>query len=231
MSIPPACAADVIQLTSTEYPPYMSAALPADGVITAIAVEAFKRGGYTAHVSFLPWARALNDGKEGAVDGIVGIWHSKEREQWFIYSNPMPSNQIGLYKRSDSPIAYKALADLKPYTIGTVRGYANPPAFDDAKLRTAEVGDDESNLRKLGAGRIDLVLIDKGVAQHLINTKVQEFKGKLSWIDPPIDKLPMYVVISKKAADKEKKLAAFNQGLQSMEKDGTLAKLVSQAGI
>jgi len=227
----PTQAAETVQLVTTEYPPYMGQALPHGGVIVEIAVEAFKRAGYTANVKFLPWARALDDGKEGRADGMVGIWHNAEREQWFAFSNPMPSNQIGFYKRSNSPITYKTLADLKSYSIGTVRGYANPKAFEDAKLRVADVVDDETNIHKLAGDHLDLVLIDKGVGQYLINTKAPEAKGKLVWMEPAIDKLPMHVAFPKKSAAYDKKLAAFNQGLQAMEKDGTLAKMVAEAGI
>lgn len=230
-SVVPAHAAETVQLVTTEYPPYMGQGLPRGGVIVEIAVEAFKRAGYASNVTFLPWARALNDGKEGRADGMVGIWHNAEREQWFAFSNQLPSNQIGFYKRSNSPISYKALADLKSYSIGIVRGYANPKAFEDAKLRVSEVVDDEANVRKLAGEHLDLVLIDKGVGQYLINTKVPEAKGKLVWMEPAIEKLPMHVAFPKKAAGFDKKLAAFNQGLQSMEKDGTLAKMVAEAGI
>lgn len=226
----PALAAEV-HFGTTDFPPYMSASQPGNGVMVAIATEAFKRSGYTLKVSFLPWARALEDGKKGDSDGVLGIWKSPEREPFFVFSSEVVSNQIGLYKRADSPIKYSSMADLKSYTIGTVRGYANPAAFDAAKLHTAEVTDDETNLRKLASSRIDLMLVDKGVAQHLIDAKAPELKGKLAWIDPPIDKLPLFVGISKKTPDYEKKLAALNQGLDAMKKDGSLAKMVSQAGI
>ncbi|MGQ5525362.1 substrate-binding periplasmic protein [Chitinimonas sp. PSY-7] len=224
-------AEELLQFVTTEYPPYTTANLPNGGIITAIATEAFKRGGYNINVTILPWARALREGTEGRVDGIVAIWHSVEREQWFIYSNPIAPNQIGFFKRVDSPIRYKNLSDLKPYTIGTVRGYANPPAFDEAKLNTVDAVDDETNLRKLGAKRLDLVLIDKGVAQYLIDLKIGYLMGKLVWMGPAIEAPQLYVVLSKSAPDKEKKLEAFNRGLQLMEKDGTLAKLIAEAGI
>lgn len=227
----PAQAADTVYLVTTAYPPYYGPDLSKNGVITQIVTEALKRGGYTLKVDWLPWARALHDAEEGRADGAMGIWHSKEREQYFVYSSAMAPNQIGFFKRADSSIGFKALSELKPYKIGVVRGYANPKAFDVAKLTTEEAGDDEANLRKLGAGRIDLVLIDKGVALYLIDTKLREFKGKLVWLDPSVDKLPMYVGFSRKAPGYEKKLAAFNKGLKEMEADGTLAKLIGQAGI
>lgn len=226
-----ACALDLIKIATSEYPPYMGQDLPQGGMLVAVATEAFRRSGYELKVTFLPWARTMDSAKSGALEGVLGIWHSDEREQWFVYSKPLPGTEVGFYKRSDSQISYRSLSELKPYTIGTVRGYANPSAFNAANLRIDEVVDDETNLRKLGAGRIDLALIDKGVARYLIASKPDNFKGKLVWIEPAVEKQPLYIALSKKTADLDKKLAAFNKGLQSMEKDGTLTKMVKEAGM
>lgn len=230
-ALAPLAAADAVHLATSEYPPYMSASLPDKGVEIAITVEAFKRAGYAAQISFLPWARLMSESKAGRVDGVAGMWKSAEREQWYVFSNATAPTQLGLYRRADKAISYQNLTELKSYTVGTVRGYANPKAFDDAKLKVDEVVDDETNLRKLLGGRLDLILIDKGVANHLINSKVPEAKGKLAWIEPAVEKQYLHIAISKQAPNYEKKLAAFNQGLALMEKDGTLAKMISQAGL
>lgn len=228
---PPLLAAETVELVATEYPPYTSQALPGGGVLTTICVEAFKRAGYKANVTFFPWARALSDAKEGRFGGILGIWHTTEREQWFVYSRPLPANQIGFYRRSNDQIAYKKLTDLKNYAVGIVRGYANPKAFDDAKLNTEAAVDDETNLRKLASNHIDLALIDKGVGQFLLDRKLPGIKDKLSWMEPAIDSPLQYLAFPRKSPNHEKTLAAFNQGLKEMEKDGSLAGLVRKAGI
>lgn len=226
----PVYAAQTMQLVTTEFPPYTGKALPAQGIASEITVEALKRGGYNAVVTVQPWARALKAGKDGAVDGVVAIWHSKEREEWFVYSEPYLVNQVGFYKRADSSTRFNNLTDLKSYRIGTVRDYANPKAFIDAKLTNEEAVDDEMNLRKLDGKRLDLILVDKGVARYLIETKLPDAKEKLVWLDPPVEETPLYTAISKKAPDHEKKLAAFNLGLKQMKEDGTLAKMLSRIG-
>ncbi|MFC4161398.1 substrate-binding periplasmic protein [Chitinimonas lacunae] len=226
-----ALAAESVHLATSEFPPYMSATMPDQGIVVAIAHEAFKRVGYSTKISFFPWARLMHESKAGRVDGVAGLWPSTEREQWFVFSNRVAQTQVGLYMRNDKPISYKSLSDLKPYTVGTVRDYANPKAFDEAKLKVDVVGDDVTNLRKLASGRIDLALIDKGVARYLISTKAPETASKVSWIDPPIEKKYLTIALSKKAPDYEKKLAAFNQGMALMEKDGTLAKMLEKAGL
>jgi len=222
---PLALADNTVVMATTEFAPYMGAQLNHQGVAVAIAAEAFRREGYTLQIRFLPWVRGLAYAKEGKVDGMVGMWYSQERTQWFAYSRSVMSNKIGFYERRDNPIAFTDLAKLKPYTIGVVRAYANPPAFDAAHLHTDEAVDDITNLRKLAAGRLDLVLIDKAVAQYLIDNSLPELKGQLQWIEPPVDILPLYVGLSKQAPDFQKKLTALNAGMESMQRDGTLTRL------
>lgn len=214
-----------IVMVTTEFAPYMGAELSGQGALVAITTEAFRREGYSLQVRFLPWVRGLAYAKEGQVDGVIGLWYSQERAQWFAYSRSVISNKIGFYERRDHPVAFTTLNGLKPYVIGTVRAYANPPAFDAAHLQTEEAVDDITNLRKLAAGHLDLILVDKAVAQYLIDHSLQELKNQLKWVEPPVDILPLYVGLSKKAPDFEKKLAALNAGMESMQKDGSLAKL------
>ena len=56
-----ASAGEPIQLVSTEYPPYMGAALPNGGITVDIVTRAFRRAGYDLVVAFRPWARALDE--------------------------------------------------------------------------------------------------------------------------------------------------------------------------
>ncbi len=220
-------AGPTVVLSTTEFAPYMSSALQHQGVMVEIATEAYRREGYTLQVRFLPWARALGVAEQGEVDGMVGIWHSHEREQWFDYSKPILANQMGFYRRADHPIAFKSLSDLHPYVIGTVRAYANPPDFDAAHLHIDEANDDLTNLRKLAVGRLDLVLVDRAVGRYLIKRDDPAQRDKLVWVDPPIDLMPLYCAISRRTPDAGKKLAALDAGLDSMARDGTLARLVA----
>lgn len=226
-----AAVADSIYLVSTNFPPYYGPDLPNGGVFRQITAEALKRGGHSLKVDWLPWARAVKQAEEGRADGIMGIWHSTEREVYFAYSLPLLSNQLGFYKRADSTISFRELSDLKPYRIGVVRASARPKGLDEAGLKIEEATDATSNLRKLDARRIDLALVEKGTAKYLIDAKLLTFKDWLVWLDPPVEEMPLFVVFSRKSPGYEEKLAAFNNGLKQMEADGTLAKLISQAGL
>jgi len=217
-------------LGSSEYPPFFGEQLPNQGVLTEITVEAFKKVGYQVDVKFMPFARTLQMGKDGEIDGIIVLWHTKEREQWFAFSDPLPPNQIGFYKRKDKAIHFTTYADLMSYRIGVVNGYANPPGFDEAQLKTEAVTVDKQNLQKLQSGHIDLALIDKWVAQHLIQTEFPQFAEELEWMEPPLESKPQYIAFSKEAKDYEQKLRDFNQGFKQLTDEGRVKAILAKHG-
>ena len=145
-----------ILLASSEYPPYFGAKLKNHGFISEIIVEAFKRVEYNVKIEFVPWKRAENGAKKGKYDGMIALWYRKQREEWFVYSAPLPSNIIGFYKRKGEQIDFNGdYENLRSYKIGTVRGYGNPAEFEKANLKTQEVTTDKQNLGKLALQRIE----------------------------------------------------------------------------
>lgn len=219
-----------LRIAATEWPPFYGADLADNGFVSEIIREAMDRQGYAITVEFLPWKRALASAKSGKHDGLYTVWYREEREEWFLFSEPLPANELVFFKRKDTPITSSSYADLTDYTIGVVRGYAPPPGFEEAQLRTAPSNDDTENLRKLAKGRVDLVLVDKIVAQHIINTELSDLAGELDWIDPPVHSDIQYLVISKAAENSDVLLADFNAGLAEMTADGTLKSIMSKHG-
>ena len=224
-------AAQEVTLVSSEHPPYFGENLGNYGFITEIIVEAYKKAGYDVKVEFMPWARGLELTKQGDYDGMFALWHRKDREEWFVFSDPLPPNELGFYKRASDDISFTTLEDLKPYVIGTVRGYANPPEFDQASyLRKEETVDDETNLRKLLNKRVDLVVIDKGLAMYTLETEFPNQKGDAEWIEPALEKVDQHLVISKKAKDYQQKLEDFNRGLKQLTEEGGVQEILTKHG-
>ncbi|PHV10101.1 substrate-binding periplasmic protein [Chitinimonas sp. BJB300] len=232
VQIGPLLAAPIeIRLVSLAYPPYFAPDLPNGGVITEIVREAFRRTGYDAKLEFLPWARCLAYAKAGQVDGIFGVWRLKERESFLLYTDPMPPIQVGFYARTKANIKYTKFEDLRPYKIGVVQSYGDPPDFVAARLNTDVAPDDKQNLIKLRAGRVDLILIEKGVARYLITRDMPTAAGELVWIDPPVATNLQYVGLSLAKPGAKILQQAFNKGLSEMTADGTLNKMLSQSGV
>ena len=227
----PVLAADKsLRLAATEYPPFYGKELENHGFITEIVTAAFERSGYRIDVKFLPWNRALEKTKDGAFDGLFTVWHRKEREQWFLYSDPLPANEVGFYKRAEDDIQFADYDDLRPYQIGVVLGYVNPPGFDEANLKTVTVFDDETNFRKLAKGRIDLVLADRLLGQNIINTVLADSGVAFEWLTPALAIETQHVVFSKQLDGYPQRAADFNAGLAAIEADGTLTAIIKKHG-
>lgn len=218
-----------LELATVEYPPYYGAKLENRGFITEIIIAAFKHSGHNVDVKFMPWKRAFEGAKAGKYPGIFTMWYRKDREEHFAFSDPLPPNEIGFMARADSGIQFEKYEDLKSYKIGVVRGYANPKGFEEAGLKTQEVSKDQLNISKLFRKRVDLVLIDKITAQHIINTEYADKKEQFAWLGS-VQVDPQHVGFSKKTPDYDQHLAAFNAGLRAITEDGTLKKIMASHG-
>lgn len=215
------------RLVATEFPPYTSAAIADGGTAVAITQAAVERVGLAMDLQYRPWVRALAELQQGQWDGVIGAWHSIEREKFLLFPRPLGiTNRIGFMARAGSNIAVDDLARLGGLKIGTVRDYANPPAFERAPLQREEAVDDVTNLRKLLAGRIDLVLVDKGVAFHLLQTQLRDAAASLVWLEPALADVPLYMALSRREPEAPARLAAFNKGLSELQTSGELARLL-----
>ena len=233
----PAAAAEkpVVRLATLDWEPYIGQKMPDQGYTAALIREAFKDQGWDVKIEFYPWARALHLARTGAVDGLMPEYFNPSRKLEFKYSEAFPGGPLVLYKRRGDTIAFSvdpvaqqdaALRALKAKRFGVVRGYLNTPVFDAASYLTKEeANDDATNLRKLVYGRIDLAVIDRRVAEHLIRTQYPDYGSKIEPMSPALADIPLYIAFSLRSRQQPKALAAFNRGLAAMQKDGRIDAL------
>ncbi|MEO0486702.1 MAG: transporter substrate-binding domain-containing protein [Pseudomonadota bacterium] len=222
--------AEPLSIAATEWPPFYGAEMEDGGFMTQIVVEAFARTGRDTEVDFLPWKRAFEGTKDGKFDALFTMWHRPEREKHFIFSDALPSNELVFLVRSGASVDFQGYEAMKNIDIGVVRGYAPPPGFEDAGLKVSEARDDEENLRKLLRGRVDAVLTDRIVAQHIINTTFEDQADEFAWMSPPVHVDVQYMVVPKVNQDSEELMASFNSALSAMTNDGTLAAIMADHG-
>jgi len=220
-----------VSLAVLNWEPYVGEELKNYGFGAEIISEAFSRSGDKAIFHFMPWVRALKDTEIGKYDAVCFGYYSKERAKTYAFSEPYAQSSLVFYKHRDSQIAYTSLEDLKPYKIGVIRGFVNSVEFDKADyLHKEEVHSEVLNMKKLLNKRVDLIVIDKYIAQYLLNTMFIDNKSDFEALEPPLKTQPLYLMFSKKVTNYKQKLKDFNEGLQQITDDGTIDTIMENHG-
>jgi len=220
-----------VTLASLDWEPYIGQNLENQGYVAELVREAFKAEGYTLKIVYLPWARVVSMAKKGEYDGYFPEYYSDSLKKDFFVSDPFQGGPLVFFERKGANITFNKLEDLKPFRIGVVRGYVNTEAFDNASyLKKDEVKDDFTNLKKLVAGRIDLMVADKFVGYHLIKTKMPQNKNKIDVVKPVLEEKDLYVCLSKKVKSGDQKLKAFNAGLKKIKENGLMNSILKKHG-
>jgi len=155
------------------FPPWKTAT---DGEVGGIDVKLtnalFAEVGITPVYQICPWSRCLAMLKSGEAHFVTGLLKREDRKKFLIYIEPA-------YKDKSAKAFYKpagdddirAFSDLKGLRIGTQRGAAYFPEFDNAIcLKKHPVEKDEFNFRKLAQGRLDAVITTESQGDHIIAT-------------------------------------------------------------
>jgi polar amino acid transport system substrate-binding protein len=220
-----------VHLATLNWSPYIGEHLEGYGFGAEILRTAFDRAGYDVTFSFMPWVRVLKDVEIGAYDAACFAYRSKERENQYYFTVPYAKSVLGFCKLRDADIRFRSLQDLTPYRIGVVRGFVNTPQFDALRsLHKEEVKDELTNLKKLLNRRVDLIIIDQFVLQHLMHTHFQSEQSKVAFLDPPLIVQPLHLMFSKQLPTAAGKVQAFNQAIEKMRSDGTLETIFRRYG-
>ena len=133
-------------------------------------VIVFQRLGVDVHWQFLPWKRCLAMLEQGHADGALDIFHSHERDALLLYpSEPLSEVEFVLFYANEHPHPVETLDDLRGLTVGTSPGYLYSVRFSDANhFKREPAPSHEANFGKLMLGRIDLLVTDRRVGQHVI---------------------------------------------------------------
>lgn len=244
-----------VTLATLEWEPYVGSRMPKQGLTAEIVVEAFNRTGYKVDIKFYPWTEAMKLGESGEVDGIFPAYHSKSRQEHFLFSEPFAESPLGFYKkssavagpniaqlkRSEKDIVFpqdprinqtRVLEKMKQYRFGVVTGYVNTPEFDAATFLTkVEAKNDQENLMNLINGQVDLIFIDRYVAKNIIVKKFPWHLADYEFMEPALAIKPLFVAFSKNAQGYEDKLRDFNRGLEIARQDGVLKRLTNKYGL
>lgn len=175
-------------------------ALPQGGMSAAVAKAAAARLGYGIKIDYFPWKRAMQvGGGDPDFAGYFPAYHTPERARKCHLSAPMGRSTIGFAIRAAEPLRWRTLDDLAAHKLGVVLGYSNGQVFDamvaQGKLSIDASVSDAINLKKLLAGRVRAVVIDKAVLRYLLSTDpaLSTQRARLVFDDHPLAELTLHV--------------------------------------
>ncbi len=151
----------VIHLVAYPDPPYMiDNEGSARGLVIDIVSLLFKRTGLPFNIVFMPPKRALQTALFTKNHCVMAIERSQERESQFAWVSPLVISRHALYKKSGSKIELLTLGDARRYAIGSFLGSGAGEYLEGRGFNVDLVADDDLNLKKMRAGRIDLWATD-----------------------------------------------------------------------
>ncbi|KLN64007.1 MULTISPECIES: substrate-binding periplasmic protein [Vibrio] len=175
--------AEVLTLTSLEWPPYASRSQPEQGASVAVVKAAVEAMGHELKVEFYPWERAVHLAKtQPKYAGYFPEYYFESDD--LVLSDPIGTGPLGFAENTSKPVTWSSLQDLKSYKIGVVRGYINTEELDamiaSGAIQGIPVTADNVNLKKVAANRIPLAVIDKNVFNYLLQSDPEVTKAKAS---------------------------------------------------
>ncbi len=222
-------AAGRIPFAIGEWPPYTSERLEGYGFMSKIASAVAREMGMTADFSFQPWLRCEDKIRRGEAFATFPYTITRGRKREFAFAVPvMPTRHLFFYNNrimKDEP-PFDSLNDLKSFKIGGVRGNFYTESFGRAGLITEYVPEDEQNVMKLHAGRIDLAIMDSVLGWTLIRKLYPDQVEQFSTLSRPLRVGEMSFMISRAYPGAEQLRLHMNKALLRMAERGEIAAMI-----
>lgn len=225
-------AAELLRLVADPWPPFNDHTLPNNGLASDLVQQALARAGYRTRYVEVPWERAVLGLKRGEHDVLINAWYSTERTYFGHYSQPYLVNRIRFMQRKGAGITFDQIADLYPYSIAVVRGYAYAPAFDhDERLRRVGVGSFENAARMLHAGRVQLALEDELVARYHLGRELAPLRDELEFLPQPLSENGLHILVRLSHPHHREIAQRFDEAIQTMQADGSYEQTLRRHGM
>ncbi len=234
MFSPLSLATESIRLALTETPPLMSKEMENYGCESEIVTSAFKVVNIETHYLFIYPEGAFERTKSGEnFDALVGWVWSKEREEFFYYSDPIFENPLVFFYLKSFSFNWESYDDLKGIPIGIVeKNYYGPEfhkAINDGILIVDEVSNNLLNFNKLLYKRIKLYPFNLLCGYYYIQKEYKPQEASLFIHHPKPLKVSVYHVLFSKAIKKNKSMVElFNKGLHQIKENGQYDELIKK---
>jgi len=217
-------ASQTVTFASGDWEPYQGETLDAGGPAAKVVSESFASQGWTVKFQYLPWARGLEETKMAQLDGTFLYSYNDERNQDFIYSEPVIELETVVFYWKDRALSWEKPEDLKEKTLGAVVAYDYGFVTEDAGYKLDRIGVPENNFRKLQAGRLDGVMEEIQVGLGL--ARAVGVEDSIAYVPQPIKAVPYHLIVSRAHPQAQAIVDTFNAGLEHLKSTGRLNEIL-----
>ncbi len=232
-----AAAAETLTIVADEWCPYNCApnAEP-KGILIEIAEKIFSEQGIQIKYTNLPWARAIEETREGNYDAIVGAAHTDAPD--FIFPEPAPARAGNVFVVGpNSSWRYSGLKSLEAVSLGVIQDYSYGDELDryiesnkNNRDRVQIVSGDDGlrmNLRKLLANRVAVILDDRSVITWTLKANPEFAAAKI--VDQASPEDGAYIAFSPAHRERSTKLAEqFATALKKLIAQGEVERIAAR---
>lgn len=198
------------------------------GIGVTLIKELYRRLDLDVNIDLYPFKRVLSNLETGSVDGSWLVTKNTSRQQYALFSDAFLTEPFNLYSPSGASFEWHNWQDLKNHSIGLSSGFYYGQAFHHAarqyNFKTHEVKTDFQLIKMLLGGRLDLIILNKTVAEAMLRD-FPEFHGKLHQASKAINESRYYILISKQSPHKAL-LPKINDTIKAMKQDGSIQRLL-----
>ena len=192
------------------------------GTAVKVVDELMARAKLSHSVDIVPAKRALIMAIKNTHTCIFPVERSQEREAQFSWVSPIVISRHGFFKRiGDETLNIRTLTDAQPYVIGSYLGSGISEYLKNFKFNVDLVADNEANIYKLKAKRIDLWASDILSAKYMMFEKREEV-AELA--------MSFFITLKGMACHRsvpEETIERLSQELKGMYQDGTIETIQS----
>ena len=188
------------------------------------------QAGYNARFVYCPIARCFSLIQSGQADMFVAVRKTELRKQFLTYIEPPIKIQklpLRFYIRTENKITLNSYKDLRPLTVGVLRGASYFDKFDhDTQIKKIPLTNHQQLIDMLLKGRIDTFLEREESIMPLVDQNVYATRIKLAKFS--YDKsVGSYIAISKNS-NLEHEKEHFSNAFQTLSNSGELMEILNK---
>lgn len=174
--------ASTLRVVTAEFPPFqvIQPTGKVGGITTEIVENVIANAGYQSNIKSYPWARTLKLGMRERDVLIYSIVRNSEREKLFKWIGVLAPYNVYFWKlKKRKDIKLTSIDNVKKYKVGAVNGDIKAQQLVKmgfvSGVNLDFVASDQQNVRRLFAGKIDLMPFDEVSFRYSVATEGLDF--------------------------------------------------------